>query len=453
MSIFFRLYILVVIFMLSGCTSYGVIDNTPISEEKADGYSWREWGKYEHNDDLTVMLSFSGGGTRAAALSYGVLQALRDTTIPIDGGLTRLLDQVDYISSVSGGSFTAAYYGLHGDAIFENFEEAFLLRNVERHLLWSLLNPLLWFSKGGRTEQAIRYYNDTIFHDATFSDINLQTGPLILINASDLGRGVRFSFFQGYFNLICSELNDYPVARAVAASSAVPLVFLPVVLEKYPDCGAVKPDWLEKIEARAIAEKDPLLTETVHGVQALLEKNERRYIHLVDGGITDNLGLHALYDVVTLAGGAKTLIDGLKKKPPSRVVVISVNSSTEPQPEMDLSNAEPSIGETIGAMSDVQLHRYNTTTLQLMKASLDKWTKALSTPEHQVKPYFIRLNLSSIRTPFERRQYINQIPTSFSLSQETVSHLTETGRELLYNNETFQELISDLGGSMGSIKQ
>lgn len=264
---------------------------------------------------------------------------------------------------------------------------------------------------------------------------------------------MRFSFFQGYFNLICSELNDYPVAKAVAASSAVPLVFLPVVLEKYPDCGAVKPDWLEKIEARAIAEKDPLLTETVHGVQTLLEKNERRYIHLVDGGITDNLGLHALYDIVTLSGGAKTLIDGLKKKPPSRLVVISVNSSTKPQPEMDLSNAEPSIGETIGAMSDVQLHRYNTTTLELMKASLDKWTKALSTSEHQVKSYFIRLNLSSIRTPEERRQYINQIPTSFSLSQETVSHLTETGRELLYNNETFQELISDLGGSMGSIKQ
>jgi NTE family protein len=65
------------------------------------------------------MLTFSGGGTRAAALAYGVLETLRDTPIKIDGKTARMLDEVDLISSVSGGSFTSAYYGLHGDGIFE----------------------------------------------------------------------------------------------------------------------------------------------------------------------------------------------------------------------------------------------------------------------------------------------------------------------------------------------
>lgn len=65
------------------------------------------------------MLAFSGGGTRAEALAYGVLEELRDTEVLIDGKPRRLLDEIDLISSVSGGSFTSAYYGLHGDRIFE----------------------------------------------------------------------------------------------------------------------------------------------------------------------------------------------------------------------------------------------------------------------------------------------------------------------------------------------
>ncbi len=451
MSMIIRHYFYLVFSMLvlSGCNSYGVINNAPIKTVDVDrpAYSWREWTKSDHNHDIDVMLSFSGGGTRAAALSYGVLQGLRDSTIQIDGKPVRLLDQVDYISSVSGGSFTAAYYGLHGDGIFDTFEEAFLLRNVEKHLIWGLFNPIEWFRPGGRTEQAIRYYNDTLFHDATFSEINLKTGPMILINASDLGRGMRFTFMQEYFNLICSDINNLPVAKAVAASSAVPLVFLPVVLEKYSDCGVTETDWLKDVKARARAEKDPLLTEIIDGIESLLAKDDRRYIHLVDGGITDNLGLHALYDIVTLAGGASKSVRRFNLKPPSHIVIISVNSSTEPKQDMDLSNKEPSIAETIGAMSDVQLHRYNTATLKLMKRSLNEWAEELSTPEHPVKPYFIDLELSSIRTPFERMDYLNQIPTSFSLSQETVDHLVETGRELLYDNQEFQRLLTDLGGS------
>lgn len=96
------------------------------------------WG----SGDIGLMLAFSGGGTRAAALAYGVLEELRDTEIVIDGAPRRLLDETDLISSVSGGSFTSAYYGLHGDRIFDDFEEVFLRRNVQGQLIRGLLNPL-----------------------------------------------------------------------------------------------------------------------------------------------------------------------------------------------------------------------------------------------------------------------------------------------------------------------
>ncbi len=103
-----------------------------------------------------MLLAFSGGGTRAAALSYGVLQELRDTQVTVAGRDERLIDEADTISSVSGGSFTSAYYGLYGERIFADYEQRFLRRNIQGELIWALLNPLNWFSlfRYGRLELA-----------------------------------------------------------------------------------------------------------------------------------------------------------------------------------------------------------------------------------------------------------------------------------------------------------
>ncbi len=242
------------------------------------------------------MLAFSGGGTRAAALAYGILLELRDTTVVIDGQPRRLLDEVDLISSVSGGSFTSAYYGLFGDRIFEDFEEVFLRRNVQGTLLHGLYNPLRWFSRTGRTEMAVDLYEKTVFQNKTFADMQRQGGPLILINASDLGYGVRFSFIQEYFNLLCSDINSYPVARAVTASSAVPVLFDPVVLQNYAGCDRSKLAWLESARKRVIDNAE--LTQVVEGLETYGHKDSRPYVHYVDGGITDNLGLRAIYEIV-----------------------------------------------------------------------------------------------------------------------------------------------------------
>ena len=65
-------------------------------------------------DETFVILTFSGGGTRAAAFSYGVLEEMKNTRLP---GLNKtILDEADIISTVSGGSFTGAYYALFGPA-------------------------------------------------------------------------------------------------------------------------------------------------------------------------------------------------------------------------------------------------------------------------------------------------------------------------------------------------
>jgi NTE family protein len=76
-----------------------------------------------------VVLAISGGGMRAAALGYGVLEELRRTEVTVNGAKRRLLDEVDVISAVSGGTFTATYYALRGEKTFEEFDAKVLSRS------------------------------------------------------------------------------------------------------------------------------------------------------------------------------------------------------------------------------------------------------------------------------------------------------------------------------------
>lgn len=437
-----RLFTIAALTMLvGGCASYGKIENLPQRAEP--GTSSYSLGKFNQNwktDPNAVMLAFSGGGTRAAALSYGVLKELRDTPIPGLSRQARLLDEIHSISSVSGGSFTAAYFGLHGERIFEDFEHVFLRQNIQSVLLRMLLNPFNWFGSIGRTEMAIKYYEQIVFKGATFADMR-KDGPLILINASDFAMGVRFSFIQEYFDLLCSDLNSFPVSRAVTASSAVPVLFNPVVIENFSGCNAKTMAWLEK--ARETVKDSPDLSQTAEGLLSYTNNAERRYIHFVDGGIVDNLGLRALYEIVELNGGIKKYVEQMQRKPPQRLVMISVNAATDPQLLMDQTTKQPSVATSINAMSDVQLRRYSTDTITLMKKILQHWADELSTPNFTVKPYFILLDFDGIKDP-ERRKFLNQIPTSFSLSDNQVDALIATGGELLRNNPEYRRLLDDV---------
>lgn len=434
--------------LLSGCASYGVIDNSELTAESssAESYSIRSFSR-KGNGDIALNIAFSGGGTRAAALAYGVLEELRDTTVMIDGQPRRLLDEIDTISSVSGGSFTSAYYGLYGEKTFEDFKDVFLTRDIEHELVVGLFNPLRWFSSKGRTEMAVELYEKYVFKGATFADMQRAGGPLIAINASDLGYGVRFTFVQEYFDLLCSDINSFPVARAVAASSAVPLVFNPVVVEDYHDCkSGGKPEWLKMAEQHQT--QDPAMAQLLRGLESYSDKENRQYAHFVDGGITDNLGLRAFYDVMEVSGGIKAFLKQFERQlPPRYAMVISVNASTDPEPQMDRTNKQPSIAETVNSMSNIQLHLYNDATLNTMQQGLERWTKAISTPERPVSTYFVTLGFADVEQP-EHQKFFNAIPTSFSLTGEQVDRLIEAGHDLLRNNPHYQQLLADLGGAI-----
>jgi NTE family protein len=435
------------VLLTAGCASYGVIENESMTgQAPVEEYSIRSGIARTTNSDLSMSLSFSGGGTRAAALAYGVMLELRDTMVTINGKPSRLLDQVDSISSVSGGSFTAAYYGIHGDGLFETFEDVFLRYDVEKQLVRQVLNPFHWFGRKGRTERAIEFYQKKIFHNATYADMMKPGRPLIVINASDLAWGVRFSFVQEYFDLLCSDLLSYPVARAVTASSAVPVVFNPVVVENYTGCSGQDTAWLEQLRQRAETEHDAELKALAEGLESYSDKGQREYIHFVDGGITDNIGVRAIYDIVTIAGGPEAYLEKMNRERPSKLVLIAIDASTTPVYEMDKTNKQPSIAHSIGALSGVQLHRYNTATMELLETALHQWSEALSEPGNPITPYLIEVSVEDIQQ-LEAREFFNKIPTSFSLDDEQVDRLIDAGRKLLRNHPEFQKLLVDLKSS------
>jgi NTE family protein len=428
--------------LLSACASYGTISNQPLADvEPSARYAINHAVNSSRSNEVTLVLALSGGGTRAAALAYGVLEAMRDTTVNLDGRSQRLLDEIDVISSVSGGSFTAAYYGLHGDETFTDFEKNFLRSDVSGELMYGLFDPELWVSTGGRTEMAVDYYEEKVFRGATFADLQRRQGPLLVINATDLGRGVRFSFLQDYFDLLCSDLSSFQVARAVAASSAVPLLFHPVVLKNHTGC--TTRTQTVAAGARPAASNSTQLSYVVDGLNSYALKDQRQYIHLVDGGITDNLGLLAIYEMVEIAGGAKSFLDSIGGVPAPRIVMISVNASTTPQYDIELTNVNPSVEDTINLVADAQIHRTNMATMELMHDSVRRWSSELATPEQAVDSYFVEIDFNGFPQA-ERRLYFNQVPTNFSLTEEQVDDLIAAGRELLVNNTEFQRFIKDL---------
>jgi NTE family protein len=427
--------------LLSGCASTAVVENAPMAVAPSDrDGAPNAWTRGAQPNDILLNLAFSGGGVRAAAFSYGVLKALRDTQVSIGGHPRRLLDEVDAITSVSGGSFTAAYFGLYGERTFTDFETAFLRRDVEQALISRVISPSSVLDSAGRTESAIKDYDENVFHGATFADLARAQGPLVVINATDLGHGVRFSFLQEYFNLLCSDLATFPVARAVAASSAVPVLFSPVVVRNYPDCGSTPPPWLSALRQRATG--NARIAQLVDGLESYFQKDERKYVHFVDGGITDNLGLRAMLDVVETDGGPQAYLRRLGGNPPREIVFIVVDATTEPAPEMDRTEQPPSLLETIQAMSDIPLNRYSADTIELTKQSLSSWAKMLSTPDRPVTAYFIQLSFKDLAP--ERRSYFNQIPTRLVLSDDQVDALIDVGGELLRTNPQFQRLLTDV---------
>jgi NTE family protein len=404
----------------------------------------------EHRaEDLAVVLSFSGGGVRAAALAYGVLEELAKTRIPDATSAHRLLDDVTLISAVSGGSFPAAYYGLYGDRIFTDFENDFLKRRVGRAMLLRLAAPWNWLRllsrSFGRSDLAAELYDDLLFHGATFAAINDHPGPLIAIQATDVVEGTRFGFSNYWFSAICSDLAQFRVARAVAASAAFPIVFSPVVLRNYAgSCGYQEPPWVP--EALAQGPDAGRIYQNARHLHAYVDASARPRIYLVDGGVADNLGLHRVLDAITNRRTLKALLRDRGMEQVRRLVFIIVNAQTPPGGRWGIASAAPGLVTLLDAVSSVQVNRYNFETIELLRRSISDWSKEFASGGGRpLDCYVVEVSFEQLTDEIERQSFAG-IPTALDLPDAEIDRLQGVAKRILRESPDFRLLLHDVGG-------
>jgi NTE family protein len=299
-----------------------------------------------------------------------------------------------------------------------------------------------------RSQLAAEYYDEHLFKGATFADLQRGDGPEVLINATDLSTGSRFAFTQPFFDPICSDLASYRVALGVTASSAVPVLLTPVTLaNRAGTCGYQAPPL--PVPAAADDEAAARLRVVERNRASYLDRDRRAYIHLMDGGISDNLGLRGLYERVLLDGGIRNALRATGNVGVRDIAVISVNAQTEPAFRWDLQQISPSLPEVLDAVTSVQINRYNFETVALLRAAFERWTETLSLDGRPVRFHFVSVSFDDLRDEGQLR-YFNELPTSFELSPEAVDRLRAAARALLQSSPEFQALLERLRRPPGS---
>lgn len=222
---------------------------------------------------MTLGLALSGGGSRAAAFHRGALRGLAELG---------MLDGIDVVSTVSGGSVFAAAWmaaqwrGRSVPAFLEDIAEELARGFIARSLSWRVFK--LFVRSYTRSNLLAETFDRALMHGMKLGD--LPERPALCMNTSvmDTGQVGRFSR-EGFSSTglrpsgapITSNpvapLRHYPVALAAAASAAFPIGLPPVYLMRGRD---IPRDWGE---ARV---------------------DSHRRLALTDGGVLENLGVQTL---------------------------------------------------------------------------------------------------------------------------------------------------------------
>lgn len=436
-------------FALSACSSLRPWQNSPMPEYAATAAPRSpQQSAPQRSSSIVAAVTLSGGGARAAAFGLGVLQELKATSFAWEGRETTLLDQVGLISGVSGGSVLATHYAAFGDETLDRFEQDFLLVDFERGLIQGALAPDTlhdltspWFGRSNVLAQRL----DALYHGRTFGDLLARPrGPELLVTATDLTTGAPFEFTPEQFRLICSDFASVPLSFAVASSSAVPLLLTPTTLRNF--AGRCTPP------QQAIGAADNFRARLLNAnAQSYLDAKERPFVHLVDGGLSDNLGVRTLLDHLIAGGAIKGSFPDAAPGSIRRLILIVVNSERDVTERIDHSDRVPSTGQVLDALVFGAGSRETLVTLAILNDDVQRWSLELAqqrgTPDSpfaaDAQIHIVSVSLRDVGNHQMRRSLL-QVPTAFTIDPSDVTRLKQAGREALRESKAFQRLVRTL---------
>lgn len=443
-----RVALLAAALTCAGCTAQAMLGE-PLPAVRADGgYRFERIAQARRSDDLLVLMTFSGGGTRASALAYGVLEQMAADRIEHDGARKRILDEIDVISAVSGGSVTAAYFTLHGDRTFVDFRTRFLERDVEGDMWRAMLaSPANWWRLGSsrysRGDLFAEYLDRRLFRGATFGAIeSAGDRPYLMINATDLSASGRFEFTQDFFDAVCVDLSNYPIARAVAASSAAPLLVTPLTLaNRSGSCGWTPRPWMRSALERDTSDRLRLLAERLNAYQ---DSGRYRYLHLADGALSDNLGLRPAIDVLSGAEDFQDAQVRLGLRGVQRIVLIMVDAAGKTGEDIARRPTPPDSFELARLAGGSLIDQFAAENRALLREQLERLARS-SAGASAPQTYWIEVRLDAIEDA-ALRERLRSIPTGFDVPRDAVQELVCSGRALLQGAPDYQRLLRDMNG-------
>ena len=250
----------------------------------------------------TIGASFSGGGFRAAAFTFGCLDLLQRVKL----GDRTLLQNIAFSSSTSGGSIAMAYHAVRsyrGDAfpaILEGARKHMTGETLLAEAIAVLNDPAPWKEYPAKTRNLINafaiVYDRTLYQGARsglFTDRSKQPPiPRYCFNTTELNNCMSFRFdlsgearyteqvgnWHQHFAPMSDAVNGMRIADIAAASSCFPGGFEPLLFPR---------------DLQDAPHNDPLETAIVDDTGQPLPE-ARRVFGLSDGGVVDNQGLYAL---------------------------------------------------------------------------------------------------------------------------------------------------------------
>ena len=407
--------------------------------------------------DTVVALAFSGGGTRAAAFAYGAMRGL--DRLPAKGRGT-YFDRVIFISGVSGGSVAAAYFGLKGRPALADFRERFLLRNAEEELSTRVSVVNVAKGLGGGVNDASRlagWLDQNLYGGATLADLYQPGKPIVWLNASDLYNRTPFLFSPVTFEALCSDPRKYPISQAVAASAAVPVAFVPIVLASFADaCSVPLPPWVERVLADRNAGAQ--VRAFAQALKRYRDPGQIRFVKLADGGITDNFGLSGVTIAREAAGLPYAPLSRERAVQLRRLVFIVVNSGLAPQGDWAQTVQGPSGKELIGALTDTAINSAVRSGFDAFRLTVKNWEEATrkwrcslsraeaaklgATSDWRCSNIsFDVAEISFAQMDPVRAARLDQVPTSFHLPEEAVDLVIEAGTDTLLAHPTVRAVL------------
>jgi len=290
--------------------------------------------------------------------------------------------------------------------------------------------------------------DEALFEHKTYGDLaDLRQRPMLIIHASDMATLSRFEFTQFQFDFICSNLRELPIADASAASAALPLVLSPISFKNYSNhCKYVAPPWLEQAKrgGRVGAQR-------ANELLSYLDAEKRPFIHLLDGGLSDNLALRGLIEGSGVQGSFEKLLVLGGVRNVKKLVILAVNAETSPDVMEFRSDHVPVLSKAMSSLIDIPINRYSFDTTTLITMGVEKWKAELKAkPRGPDSPwakdaeiYFINASLSEIEDPDERIALM-KIPTALYLNDGHIDRLILAASKLIRGNKEFQRLMEDI---------